>query len=468
MATAAELNAAKSTNASIYYFKQLYQNAGMAPPSDAKLAAMAANVKTHGAGYFATVANNLSRYQTPTSGTSSPSSTRQNSGTVVPGQVAKIRQRLGLPPDPASDRIWADRLNAGTHTVAQAEAAIQSKGGTHSDLLGQIARIRADMGLDPDPDSDKIWADRIILGQATLETVASRIGDKQAQNVLAENEELMQGDARAQVLGFLQRYGLEDLIGFVDDMIKGKASLDMIKIKLKEHPRWKERFAGNEMRIAAGMRELAPSEYVEWEEQIAGLFRAAELPSGFYDGPSDFAEFIGKGISPQLVADRVNRGVRQVVQADPAVRREFARLLGSSAAGDSALLSLALDPDRATSVVENAFLRGSLNVKKPGLAGRSDDIASQQQQRGLSIEQALTEQDAGLAKLTMLEPLLTETISERTDLSEQREGADVAFGLDQGESLKSLDRRRQERDAAFSGGGGAVFGRGVSGFGGSR
>lgn len=58
-------------------------------------------------------------------------STAGDAGFTSPEQVNQrlqdIRRNRGLDPDPASDRIWADRIAAGTHTLGDARTAISNK-----------------------------------------------------------------------------------------------------------------------------------------------------------------------------------------------------------------------------------------------------------------------------------------------------------------------------------------------------
>lgn len=56
-----------------------------------------------------------------------------------------------------------------------------------------------------------------------------------------------------------------------------------IELQLQNTPEYKQRFAGNAIRIANGLSALSPADYIQLEDQYAQVLQSYGLPKGFYD-----------------------------------------------------------------------------------------------------------------------------------------------------------------------------------------
>lgn len=270
-----------------------------------------------------------------------------------------------------------------------------------------------------------------------------------------------QRDALAYVRRILTDYGLPDsLATWAWQKIVSGAPAEQVALDLRDTPEFQQRFPAIPAREAAGLPPLSPAEYVAYEQAAGQLFRAAGLPPGFYDDPSDFTDLLAKDVSVAELNDRIStEGFQKVVGAPPEVRDAFQEFFGVQ--GDSALAAFFLDPDRAAPVLRRmateadiagrAALAGGLNVT----ADRARELA-EIGVTGLQAQQAA-------ANVAEQSALFSESVSEGDDLTAEREGLNAAFGLSEAASLR---RRQQQRTAAFSGGGGAAAsGEGVRGLG---
>lgn len=90
--------------------------------------------------------------------------------------VSYARHELGLPPDPESDAVWADRIADGRATLAHAREALQP----YAKIVEEVAAARRDAGLPPELLSDWEWLRRIRTGTHTLDDARAALGDRAA------------------------------------------------------------------------------------------------------------------------------------------------------------------------------------------------------------------------------------------------------------------------------------------------
>lgn len=269
-----------------------------------------------------------------------------------------------------------------------------------------------------------------------------------------------QQDAWAYIRNLLDSYGLpESLADWAWDQIIGGVSAEQIALDLQDRPEFQARFPAIAERRAKGLPAISPAEYVAYERTAAQIMRAAGLPPGFYDDPTDFAGFIARDVSIAELNDRVNEGYQRVVNAPPEVRDAFSEFFGVQ--GDGALAAFMLDPDRAAPTLKRM-------VTQADIAGRARDAGG----LNVSLERAGELADIGITGLQAQQAaanvaeraaLFAETVGDREDLTGEREGLDYALGVG---DASAVDRRQRSRVAAFRGGGGAAAGQaGVAGLG---
>lgn len=256
----------------------------------------------------------------------------------------------------------------------------------------------------------------------------------------------------AQVQLILDRYGLGDMTGWVNEMLEsGKTTVDEIRLELYGHERFKQRFPALDMMRSNGLSVITPEEYLSIERSMTGIMRAAGLPDGFYDDPSDFTNLIGNHVSSAELSARVQQGFGRVMQAPPEVRARFSQFFGAQ--GDAALASYFLDPDKAVNILEQ-------QVSAAEIAGVGDLF-------GFGIGQATAQQLAELGhdmrsaqpRLQTLQgqqSLFEESVTETEDFTAEEEGIGAAFGTD-AQAGRELERRARSRTGALSGGGGFLI-----------
>jgi hypothetical protein len=134
-----------------------------------------------------------------------------------------------------------------------------------------------------------------------------------------------QRDAFAALSTLFDSYGLGSLAPKILTYLQQGFSSDTITVLLQETPEYKQRFAGNQDRIKNGLQVLTPAEYLSTEASYRQLLQAAGIDPAFMT-QSQYAEWIGKDISPTEIQDRVNMAVQATTQADPSVLQGFAQL----------------------------------------------------------------------------------------------------------------------------------------------
>lgn len=132
-------------------------------------------------------------------------------------------------------------------------------------------------------------------------------------------------DAYAALSTLFQSYGLGSLAPKILSYLQNGYGSDTITILLQQTPEYKQRFAGNQQRIANGLQVLTPAEYLSTEASYKQLLRQNGL-SDHFDNESNFAEWIGKDVSPTELSDRVNLAVQATTQAPPTVTQYFNQL----------------------------------------------------------------------------------------------------------------------------------------------
>lgn len=280
-----------------------------------------------------------------------------------------------------------------------------------------------------------------------------------AEDPLGEYEKL---SAKGYIEAVLARYDLMELADWAWKQIQEFIPPDMILLNIRETDAWKRRFPAMDMRKAAGMNAVSPEEYINLENQYLRLMRAAGLPDQFWDSRSDFTQFIANDVSPAEVSARIDEGYRRVAQTAPEVRAAYAEFYGI--AGDAALAAMFLDPDRAS----NVLVEQARTAEVAGLADRAGvDIGKAQATEIAQTAPTVGQIQAGIGQISSQADLARETFSEVFDL---QTGDLVAAAFNTSgatEARREIRRRRNQRLAQFSGGGGAAFfaGQGFVGLG---
>ena len=170
-----------------------------------------------------------------------------------------------------------------------------------------------------------------------------------------------QDDAYKLILDTFTRYGLASLAPKIMEYIRKGYSTDRVALELQTTDEYKRRFIGNETRRKAGLSVLSPAEYLSAEDSYRQIMSAAGVPKGFYDTPSDFAGFIGNGVSPAEIQGRVTAATDMLNKGNAAELAYFKKFYTH---GD--LVAFALDPQRAAPLVGKAFAAAAVGGAAAG------------------------------------------------------------------------------------------------------
>lgn len=161
-----------------------------------------------------------------------------------------------------------------------------------------------------------------------------RTGPVTPTNPLPANQQLLnelaglpgqERDAYAALKTLFDSYGLDTLAPKILSYLQNGYGADTITILLQQTPEYKARFAGNQARIKNGLQVLTPAEYLSTEASYRQLLQAGGLDPSFMN-QQQYAEWIGKDISPTEIQDRVNMAVTATVNAPPELTTAFARM----------------------------------------------------------------------------------------------------------------------------------------------
>lgn len=266
-------------------------------------------------------------------------------------------------------------------------------------------------------------------------------------------------DALSTINGILSRFGLGALAGQLWNMHLNKevdiTSEDAIAWVLKETPAWKERFAGNISRVAAGYAELSPSTYIGMEEMYKSVLKANGMPTGFYDNQEALNSLIAGDIDAQEFNDRIGFARSIVHDAPASVRAQMQELYGIS---EGMLVAHFIDPKQADPLLkeqERTARIGAASFERAGMQ-LTKEQATDLAKRGYTEEQAKT----GFSDVASLGELTQTARGEESVTRDEIIGASFGYNTD---AQKKLQKKQRRRVAEFEGGGSFASSQGVGG-----
>jgi hypothetical protein len=266
-------------------------------------------------------------------------------------------------------------------------------------------------------------------------------------------------DALSTINGILSRFGLGALAGQLWNMHLNKevdiTSEDAIAWVLKETPAWKERFAGNISRVAAGYEELSPSTYIGMEEMYKSVLKANGMPTGFYDNQEALNSLIAGDIDAQEFNDRIGFARSIVHDAPASVRAQMQELYGIS---EGMLVAHFIDPKQADPLLkeqERTARIGAASIERAGMQ-LTKEQATDLAKRGYTEEQAKT----GFSDVASLGELTQTARGEESVTRDEIIGASFGYNTD---AQKKLQKKQRRRVSEFEGGGSFASSQGVGG-----
>jgi hypothetical protein len=334
--------------------------------------------------------------------------------------------------------------------------------GQVQDYLDQIYQGAKDGSL---AEGDVIAALNIVKGQAAqgmtgaggaapgvVAPGATGGGGGNAGSVVDSDEFVPDQGATAILRSGLAKYGLEGLYDVLwSKYTKNEIPLDdpdSFVYAIKNEPKYKERFAANEVRKAKGLPELSPATYLSLEEEYKQILSSNSLPADFYNDRADFEKLIGNDVSVFELNNRLKDAYRLVKDAPTDVTEKL-RTMYNLSEGD--IVAYFIDPERArpslvasdykrqaqaAMVAANAQRLGGLNVS----VGFAEGAAAQGKTQA--------EQEKAFTTIADMNELRRTQGIERGLTADQLAGA--ALGTDM-EARKILEDRKKNRIAGFSG-----------------
>jgi hypothetical protein len=145
-------------------------------------------------------------------------------------------------------------------------------------------------------------------------------------------------------------YGLDTLADEITRYMKEGIGTGEATLRLKQSQPYKDRFYGNELRLAAGRNVINEAEYLDLENSYSETLKAYGLQDYFGTGVTpterknrqkEIAKVIGNDISALEFKDRVSVSVDRVKMADPGTKKAFQDFYGI---GEADLVKYFLNP----------------------------------------------------------------------------------------------------------------------------
>lgn len=257
-------------------------------------------------------------------------------------------------------------------------------------LNEEITKLKRDLLKNPSARQKSLLNARLKMARTKIDWVVEALAATQNKyyEETGQYDKLLQGterDAFAAVNALFKNYGLESLAGKIYEFVKNGYSADTVSILLQDTKEYKERFAGNEARIKAGLPVLSAGEYLATESSYRQIMSQAGLPKGFYDTPSDFTGWIAGNVSPSEIQQRVDLATQATILANP----NYKKALNAMGIADSELTAYFLDQKKALPYVQKAAATAQI-----GAQALSQDLAFDQEYaeslatRGITSDQA--------------------------------------------------------------------------------
>lgn len=169
------------------------------------------------------------------------------------------------------------------------------------------------------------------------------------------------------VSSVLKQYGIDadgnGLSALVKQWAQQDKSAEWIKINLRDTSQYKARFPAMQELIQRG-QAIDEMTYIAQEKSYRAVLSANDLPTGFYDGPEDYARFIANDVSVKELEDRVTSAKTFLDdRTDPAYKQALSEYYGIS---EGQMLAWVLDGDRAQAsinrTIKSAALGGAASV----------------------------------------------------------------------------------------------------------
>ena len=274
-------------------------------------------------------------------------------------------------------------------------------------------------------------------------------------NPYAEQREFERKSAFAILEDTFKQYNLEALAPVIKQFMVEGISAEEATLRLRDTEAYKNRFIGNQGRIAKGLAAYSPKEYLQAEEVYQNLLNSNNL-SGLAN-KTTVDKLISGAVSPAETQDRINKVFNKIDNASADVKNELGRYFSQYGFNDpnmqrnqlaESILSGEDPAMKLESGIRKAQLRAGATAAKFALPEqRIETIEGLLQQAGISDTYAAGQQ--GFQTLAQIEPTTTKLadIYKEAPVSEEELQKEAFLGL-KSERRKKLGEKEQ---ATFSG-----------------
>jgi hypothetical protein len=272
----------------------------------------------------------------------------------------------------------------------------------------------------------------------------------------ARLETLRVMNAKAVMEAQMAAYGLGALASRITEWITKGYEPDAIMALVRQSDEYAARFPAMKA-LQAKNRGITESEYIAYEQTMAGYERMFGLPSGMLTDKNMITKLLTNELSAREVEDRATRSAASMYSLPQEFRDTMRRYYGVDTGG---LTAYFLDPDVAAPLLEKQFVSAQIGMEAT-LKGVTVDMALSESLYGRGVDRDKAAQGFGLVAAT------SEAGAGRGDVAtqEQRIGA---YLTDDEQGSRAVERALGARKNRFAGGGGFKSGdSGVSSLGSS-
>lgn len=272
--------------------------------------------------------------------------------------------------------------------------------------------------------------------------------------------------AKAVLQATLDGYGLGSLGSWAWDKYLNGTPIEQILLDMRETPEYKARFPAMKTLAQRGMA-ISEAEYIGYERSAKAMMKAAGLPTGFYDRPDDFDQFLINDIALPELEERINMARVAVFNSDPNTLQaiqDFYNVGGRPASLVGDLTAWFLDEKRALPVIQQQFIAAQTS----GVASRTGYGALTRSEAErlamLGIDPARSEE--GFTSLATMDELFSNLPGEENQTAPNRAQGLAAVFEGNADARQAIERTAGRRRSSYQQGG--SFGtsdRGIAGIG---
>ena len=244
---------------------------------------------------------------------------------IYKGDLGVLRSDVALASEGASGVSTSGKYYLNGKQVTQTEYVNGlDKATKDKSLQSAVDRLRAE---------NPGWTEENVLSAAKSEVYGTDRGgagggaDIRASDTGASEEKR---NAFAILADTFALYGLEDLAPVIEQYMKQDLGVEEATLQLKQTGQYKQRFAGNELRLKAGLNVLSESDYLNLEDKYSEILKSYGQAGHFgvdrKTRQEKMSQLIGLDISAVEFQDRVQTVTERVDNADPLIKTQLRSL----------------------------------------------------------------------------------------------------------------------------------------------